>query len=405
MKIGRGLRSSIRGLLAHKVRAALAVASVAMGVAAVLVTSALGKGAQLEVLRGVEAMGTNLVVVRPAQVKRLVARKGVRGSVTSLRVADHEAIAALADVAAVAPGADGAVRAQAGGGSMRVSLLGTTATLAGLRNLSLRAGRFFDPEEEAEARRVAVLGSRVAQTLFPEESPVGTTLRLRGIPFEVIGVLQAKGVLADGSDQDNQVFIPIRTALRRVFNSTWLGAVFVGVRDPKRMDQTEDHVRALLRERHRLEAGKPDDFAVQNQARLLAMQRMTSDSLTLLASGLAGVSLLVGGTGILALMLLSVKERTVEIGLRMAVGARPRDILVQFLTEATLLAVLGWFAGLAVAVLGATIVSLGTEWRVSLPIEAVIASLAMTALTGLGFGAFPARKAALLPPIQALGTA
>lgn len=376
-----------------------------MGVAAVLVTSALGKGAQLEVLRGVEAMGTNLVVVRPAQVKRLVARKGVRGSVTSLRVADHEAIAALADVAAVAPAADGAVRAQAGGGSMRVSLLGTTATLAGLRNLSLRAGRFFDPEEEAEARRVAVLGSRVAETLFPEEPPVGATLRLRGIPFEVIGVLQAKGVLADGSDQDNQVFIPIRTALRRVFNSTWLAAVFVGVRDPKRMDQTEAEVRALLRERHRLDAGKPDDFAVQSQAKLLAMQRMTSDSLTLLASGLAGVSLLVGGTGILALMLLSVKERTVEIGLRMAVGARPRDILVQFLTEATLLAVGGWFTGLVVAVLGATVVSLGTEWKVGLPTEAVLASLAMTALTGLGFGALPARKAALLPPIQALGTA
>jgi putative ABC transport system permease protein len=376
-----------------------------MGVAAVLVTSALGKGAQSEVLQGVEAMGTNLVVVRPAPVKRLVARKGVRGSVTSLRVADHEAIAALADVAAVAPGADGAVRAKAGGGSMRVSLLGTTTTLAGLRNLSLRAGRFFDAEEEAEARRVAVLGSRVAQTLFPEDEPVGATLRLRGIPFEVIGVLQAKGVLADGSDQDNQVFIPIRTALRRVFNSTWLSAVFLGVRDPRRLDQTEDEVRTLLRERHRLDAGKPDDFAVQNQAKLLAMQRMTSDSLTLLASGLASVSLLVGGTGILALMLLSVKERTVEIGLRMAVGARPRDILVQFLTEATLLAVWGWFAGLAVAVLGATMLSMGTEWKVGLPTEAVVASLAMTALTGLGFGAFPARRAALLPPIQALGTA
>jgi putative ABC transport system permease protein len=405
VRIGRGLRSSIQGLIAHKVRATLAVASVAIGVAAVLVTSAIGRGAEREVLRGVEAMGTNLVVVRPAQAKRLVARKEVRGVVTSLRVEDQEAIARLADVAAVAPSVDGAVRVTAGGGSMAASLLGTTATLAGLRNLSLRAGRFLDADDEAQARRVAVLGNRVAETLFAGEEAIGETIRARGIPFEVIGVLRAKGVLADGSDQDNQIFIPVRTALRRVFNTRRLGAVFVGVRDPKRMDEAEDEVRGLLHERHRLEEGKPDDFAVQNQAKLLMMQKITADSITLLASGLAAVSLLVGGTGILALMLLSVKERTGEIGLRMAVGARPQDILLQFLTEAALLSMVGWLAGASVGGLATVALSLGTEWRVGLPTATVLSSLAMTAVSGLGFGAFPARKAARLPPIRALAAA
>jgi putative ABC transport system permease protein len=384
VRIGRGLRSSIQGLIAHKVRATLAVASVAIGVAAVLVTSAIGRGAEREVLRGVEAMGTNLVVVRPAQAKRLVARKEVRGVVTSLRVEDQEAIARLADVAAVAPSVDGAVRVTAGGGSMAASLLGTTATLAGLRNLSLRAGRFLDADDEAQARRVAVLGNRVAETLFAGEEAIGETIRARGIPFEVIGVLRAKGVLADGSDQDNQIFSPVRTALRRVFNTRRLGAVFVGVRDPKRMDEAEDEVRGLLHERHRLEEGKPDDFAVQNQAKLLMMQKIT---------------------GILALMLLSVKERTGEIGLRMAVGARPQDILLQFLTEAALLSMVGWLAGASVGGLATVALSLGTEWRVGLPTATVLSSLAMTAVSGLGFGAFPARKAARLPPIRALAAA
>jgi putative ABC transport system permease protein len=405
VRIGRGLRSSVQGLIAHRARASLAVASVATGVAAVFVTSAIGKGAEREVLRGVEAMGTNLVVVRPAQAKRLVARKQVRGAVTSLRIEDQEAMARLADVAAVAPSVDGAVRVKAGAGSMAASLVGTTATLAGLRNLSLRAGRFIDADDEEGGRRVAVLGDRVAETLFAGKEAVGETIRARGIPFEVIGVLRAKGVLADGSDQDNQIFIPVRTALRRVFNTRRLGAVFVGVRDPVHMDEAEMEVRGLLHERHRLVEGKPDDFAVQNQAKLLTMQKITADSITLLASGLAGVSLLVGGTGILALMLLSVKERTTEIGLRMAVGARPRDILLQFLTEAGLLALAGWVAGATVGGLATLALSVGTEWRVGLPTETVLASFAMTAVSGLGFGAFPARKAARLPPIRALASA
>jgi putative ABC transport system permease protein len=405
VRLRRAARLSLRALLAQKVRTVLALTSVAVGVAGVLLTSAIGKGAEAEVQRGVESVGSNLLVVRPAPVKRSAARKDVRGVVTTLRLDDYRAISLLPAAAEAAPGVAGSLRVQAGGGSVAAGILGTSPALARLRNLRLEGGRFFDEEDDATSRRVVVLGARVAGTLFPDEDPVGRDVRLRGLPFEVIGVLEPKGIQADGSDQDGNVFIPIRTALRRVFNATWLSAVFVSVEDRARMGEAETAMREVLRERHRLRPGIPDDFQVQDQARLLAMQQQAVESLTLLTAGLAAVAMLVGGAGICALMFLSVKERTAEIGLRMAVGARPRDVLVQFLGEATLLAVGGWLLGSAAAALGGVGVALGTQWKVAFPVGAALASFLMALATGLGFGALPARKAARLPPIQALGTA
>jgi putative ABC transport system permease protein len=405
VRLRRAARLSLRALLAHKVRTVLALSSVAVGVAGVLLTSAVGKGAGAEVERSIEAAGSNLLVVRPAQVKHSAARKQVRGVVTTLRLDDYRAVAALPLAADAAPGVDGGLRVRAGVGSMPATVVGTTQALVRLRNLRLASGSFFDEEDDAAARRVAVLGARVARTLFPGEDPVGRDVRIRGLPFAVIGVLEAKGIQADGSDQDGNVYIPIRTALRRVFNTTWLSAVFVSVEDRARMRQAEVAMRDLLRERHRLAPGAPDDFQVQDQVRLLAMQQEAVESLTWLTAGLAAVAMFVGGAGIFALMYLSVKERTAEIGLRMAVGARPRDVLRQFLGEATLLAVGGWLLGSAAATLGGIAVAVGTEWKVALPEGAALASFLMVLVTGLGFGALPARKAARLPPIQALGTA
>jgi len=404
VKLRRAARLSLRALLAHKVRTALALTSVAMGVTGVLLTSAIGKGAQVEVERGIEAAGANLLVVRPAQVKRTAARKEVRGAFTTLRLDDYQAIATLPLAAEAAPGVDGGLLVKAGGGSMAAGVLGTAPALARLRNLRLGSGRFFDEDDDAAARRVAVLGARVARTLFPDEDPVGRDVRLRGLPFEVIGVLEPKGIQADGSDQDGSVFIPVQTALRRVFNTTWLSAVFVSVAERARMPEAEAALRDVLRERHRLHPSAPDDFQIQDQVRLLAMQGQAVEALTLLTAGLAGVSMLVGGAGIFALMFLSVKERTAEIGLRMAVGARSRDVLIQFLGEATVLAVGGWILGSVAALLGGIAVALGTEWRVAFPASAALASFLMAVVTGLGFGALPARKAARLPPIRALGT-
>lgn len=403
MRIGRSVARSIRTLFAHRVRVTLALISVAMGVAGVLLTSALGQGAQDEVSRDIEALGTDLLIVRAASAKRLAARQEIEGLLPSLDTADAAAIAELPQVREVVPAIEGTLRAKAGNAAQATSVFGATPAFPAVRRFRVRSGRFFAVEDEREARRVAVLGARVAATLFPGEDPVGRTLRLRGIPFEVLGVLEAKGAQADGADEDNQVVIPLRTALRRVFNTPWLSIIFVSVRDPARMEEAESAITALLRERHRL-GEKPDDFAVQNRTRLLAAQRETVASLTLLTSGLAALALLVGGAGILALMLLSVRERTGEIGLRRAVGARQRDILLQFLAEATVLALGGWLIGSVTGGLGALALALATEWKVGLPLEALLASLAMVLVTGLGFGAFPARRAALLQPIQALSS-
>lgn len=452
----RTVRQSRRALGAHRLRAGLALTSVAIGVAAVVVTSAIGTGMQRDVLRRMESVGTNLLVVRPAQVrqlKRLGARAEFRGFVTTLEVADYEAIAALDDVAAAAPGAETTATVKAGTLATTSRVLGTTTAFLRVQRLRVEAGRFIEADDDRHARRVVVLGGRAARTLFPERTTadvvgrtvsgaaaasnatdaasgvdtasnaalgmdagtdadtgdgvgaaIGREVRIRGVPFEVVGVLALQGSLADGAEQDNQVIVPIRTALRRVLNVDWLSTVFVSVRDLDRMGRAETGIAALLRERHRLD-GRADDFGVQNTVRFLAMQKEMADSLTLLTTGLAALALLVGGIGILALMLLSVKERTAEIGLRMALGARPRDILGQFLIEATLLALGGWAAGTLLGVLGAAGVALGTTWAIAVPRDALIASFAMAVATGLGFGAVPARRASLLPPIEALRVA
>jgi putative ABC transport system permease protein len=404
VRVRRGLRLALRALLAQRLRAALALGSVALGVAAVLVTSALGEGARQQVERSVAGVGADLLVVRPAQLPRLVARRNVLGVASSLRPEDGAQIGELARVRRVAPAAERSLRLRASGGSMNARVLGTTAAFAPLRNLTLHSGRFLDDGDGAAGARVAVLGSRLQETLFPGEDPIGRSLRIRGVPFEVIGVARARGIQADGSDEDNTVFIPLRTALRRVFNTTWLTTVFVGVADPAATEEAQAEVRGLLRERHRLPPGKPDDFSIQDQARLLALQRRAADSLAWLAGGLGLVALLVSGAGILALMLLSVKERTSEIGLRRAVGARPRDILLQFLAEATFLCLAGWISGVALFGLGAAALLASTDWRLGLPAGALVASLATAVGTGLGFGALPARQAARLPPLRALST-
>jgi putative ABC transport system permease protein len=403
VRVRRRLAPSLRALAAHRLRVALALASVAIGVAALLLTSGIGGGARAEVLRGIDAMGTTLVIVRPAPVKRLAARRTVRGVVTSLELEDYDAILGLGAVAGAAPGAEAMVRVKANGQAMVTNVVGTSPSFPQVRRFRIRAGRFFEADDDRRGRRVAVLGARVDQSLFQGDDPLGQAIRIRGVPFEVVGVLEAKGVVAYGSDEDNQVVVPIRTALRRVFNRTWLSAVYASVRDPAMIEQGEGQIRELLRDRHGLgDGGKPDDFAIQSQARVVALQGETARSLTLLTTAMGAIALLVGGTGILALMMLSVKERTGEIGLRMAVGATPGDILLQFLIEASLLALAGWVAGVVAGGLGGAAIAYGTEWRIAVPREALVQSLGMAVLTGLGFGALPARKASRMPPIQAL---
>jgi len=401
MKLLRGIGISARALFAHKVRAALALASIAVSVGAVVVVSAIGEGAKKEILRQTESMGTNLLVVRPAQVRKSAARKLVRGVVSTLTAEDHGAVRELREVKAAVPGQENTLLVKAGNRVMSTRVLGTTAPYLEVCRFQVDRGRFIDRDDDEQSRRVAVLGARVSEELFQRDSAMGKDIRIRGVPFEVIGVLKGKGIQADGSDQDNQVVIPIRTALRRVFNLSWLNPIFVSVRDPGEMSDAESRIAQLLRSRHRLDC-RPDDFSIQNKSRVLAAQGQIANSLTSLAVGLAGVSLIVGGIGILALMLMTVKERTSEIGLRMAVGARPADILLQFLAEATLLALAGWLAGLTFGISGAVVIAFTAQWKVAISPSMLLLSLGTVLAAGAGFGIWPARKASLITPICAL---
>ncbi len=403
MRFARSIRLSIGVLAAHRARTALAAGSVSAGVAAVLLPGALGAGADQAVRASIQAMGANLLVVRPAQVKRLVARTQVSGAATTLRLDDAVDVQALGSVAKVAPGVEASLRVKGGGAATKTRVIGTTPAFRAVRRFQLRSGRFLTEDDDRLSARVAVLGARVADALFPDEEAVGQPLRIDGVPFDVVGVLAAKGVQADG-DEDNQVLVPIRTALRRVFNTTSLSTIFVSVEDNQPLTEAESDIRAVLRADHRLGDGQPDDFEVQNAAQMLALQQRTADALGMLTTGLGGLALVVGGTGILAVMLMSVKERTSEIGLRMAVGATPRAILAQFLLEAIALALAGWGVGLAAGALGAVALAFVTTWRLAVPVGALAASFGMALVIGLGFGAFPARKASLVPPIDALLT-
>jgi putative ABC transport system permease protein len=402
MKVRRSIGPSLKALSVHRVRAALALSSVAAGVAAIVVTSAIGTGAEADIRRQIERIGANLLVVRPAPVKRVVARKDVKGIVTTLRLEDFDAIAALKPVSEAIPGIEAPLKVKAGASAMTTKVLGTAPDFPGVRRFQIASGRFFDAEDDRTAQRVAVLGARVADALF-NENPLGQPIRVRGIPFEVIGVLAPKGAVA-GGDEDNQILVPIRTALRRVFNVTSLNTIFVSVNDSRGMADAEREISAVLRERHRVAPDEQPDFEVQNATTFLALQQETAQALRRLTTGVAAIALAVGGTGILALMLLSVRERTGEIGLRMAVGAQPRDILVQFLFEATLLAMGGWTGGILLGMAGATAVALSTTWTIGVPWEALLVSVGMAMTIGLGFGAFPALRASLIPPIQALRT-
>ncbi len=389
-------RVGFRALHAQKTKAMLAITSVAIGVAAVILTGAVSAGAQREITARVAAIGSNLIVVRPATVARTPSRN-IAGVVNTLTIDDYEAVARMPLVAAASPGIEKPLRVKSGNRIVLARVLGVSKDYPHVRNFRVQAGRFFDRDDETQKRRVAVLGSEIAEGLFEGRDPVGQEIRARGIPFDVIGVLESKGVLPDGSNEDNEILIPSATALRRVVNRTWLTSIFISVRDASRIDETREQIAGLVRARHGRE-----DFGIQNTAKLMTMQKEAASLLGTLGAGLGGVALALGGIGILALMLMSVKQRTGEIGLRMALGATPRNILTQFLFEGTLLAIGGWLVGLTIGGIGAMALRSATEWQLGWPVKALLESAAMVLVAGLGFSAFPARRAARLQPMEAL---
>ena len=404
MKITKSIKISRNQLLAHKLRTALALLGIIIGVGAVIIMVAIGNGAQKEVLSLIGSMGTDLIIVNAGQVQRTTGRQQISGTVTTLTLQDANLIAAeCPDVKYAVPVQSRMMQVKWGNLSTNTTITGTTPDYQHVRNFHTEEGYFFSEEDNKASIRNAVLGRTVVKNLFGSSDPEGETIRIGKVTFNVIGVMEPKGVDMNGVDQDDQIFIPLQTALRRVFNLTYINTINIQPASSERMQAAVEQVSDLLRERHRLDRlKKPDDFTIQTQVELLEAQKETTDTFTSLIVGIASISLLVGGIGILAIMLIAIRERINEIGLRMAVGASRRDILAQFVIEASILSISGGMIGILIGVVVALVMSMATSWTLSVSIPSIIYSFMFSLMVGMFFGVYPARKASLLDPIEAL---
>jgi ABC-type antimicrobial peptide transport system permease subunit len=403
MRLLKGLRIALAALTANRLRAILALLGIVVGVAAVIVMMAVGEGAKREVLGKIQALGTNLIIVNAGQVKNVAGRPQVVGSVTTLDLRDARAIGdECPAVTRVVPVQSRKMAVKSGTGTTNATVVGASEEFPVVRQFRAQAGRFFDADEVLGAHRVAVVGQTVLTNLDLRGSVVGETIRIGNVPFEVIGILERKGLNYAGVDEDDQIVIPVSTALRRLFNVTHLSSLYVQTRGERSMALASAQVTELLRERHRIKPGRVDDFMVQTQAEIRATAQETGQTFSLLLGGVAGISLLVGGIGILALMVISVRERTREIGVRRAVGARQQDILLQFVMEATTISLLGGFAGIVIGLAGGFALSYATGWPTAVSPSAIALAFGVSAAIGVFFGAYPARRAARLDPIIAL---
>jgi len=374
----------------------------AIGVAAVVVMVSMGRGIQKRVLDMIHDMGTNLIVVNAGHITLVGGRERQSAIVTTLRPGDSDAIQDhCAFVTEVAPETSRKMNVQWESENLMTDVVGVTPAAFQVRNIKIEMGRYFDSAENDTARRVALVGSVIVERLFNAEDPVGHRIRIGQAPFEVVGVMKAKGVDANGVDRDDRILIPIKTAMRRLVRTTYIQKIHIQVAHSGHLQRAEKEIRELLRERHRL-WDKPDDFTIQNQATLVQTEKESTRTLTLLVASVAAISLLVGGIGILAVMLTACRERRREIGLRRAVGARRRDIRTQFLLESLIIAGLGGFFGAALGMLSAFLASKVGGWPAIESWDAIGLGLILSAIVGLIFGIYPASKAAALEPIEAL---
>ncbi len=403
----RNLRLSVAALAIHRVRATLTIAGTALGVAGVMVLTAIGEGARRAVLRRVEALGRNMLVVSAGKSESRAWRalQG-DGKSTDLTEADARAILLSSrSVLRVAPGKDRGMRAKLGPIQNPTTVLGTTPEWRAIRQFALAEGRFFTHEENERRERVAVLGSAARANLLPDPvSAVGRMVRLGRVPFRVVGVLVSKGVSVDGTaTEDDRIIVPLETAMRRLFNVDHISVVYVEVDPAAATAEAREEVTAILRARRDgLPRGRGDAFTVQDQRSLLAAELAARTSFQRLITGLGMLSLLVGGVGILSIMLLSVRERRPEIGLRVAVGARRAEIGLQFLVEAALLALAGGAVGMALGGAVAALVSAVTTWEVALSGRALALAAGSVVAIAILFGVYPAWRAAALDPVAAL---
>lgn len=401
------LRGALSALSANLLRSILTALGIFIGVAAVIATVAVGEGARRQVLAQIQSLGANLLIVWGGSATMGGVRLGAGGR-SNLSWDDAAAIAReISEVQVAAGSIRQTFQVVAGNQNWSTTVLATEPDYFTAHEWVADGGRLFSPEEAAGGRKVVILGATVAEMLFAEEDPVGREIRIRQTPFEVIGVMARKGQNPMGQDQDDTVFVPYWTARRSVMgasraNARQVGVISVKVHEGENMAAAEEAIRTLMRQRHRVAANEPDSVSIRNLSDIQATRDASARTLSALLASVAAVSLLVGGIGVMNIMLVSVTERTREIGLRLAIGARRRDVLAQFLLEAVMLALLGGAAGVLAGVALSHILADVAGWPVLVRADAVLIAVGVSALTGLFFGFWPARRAAHLDPITAL---
>jgi putative ABC transport system permease protein len=395
---------SFRALMANKMRSALTMLGIIIGVTAVIMMFAIGSGANRQISERFSSMGSNMLIVRPGADQ---GPGGVRsGAVNTLTVEDAAAISSECPaVAYAAPTYGGGAQVVYENQNWSTSITGTTPDYLFVQEWTVASGTIFTGQDVRSATKVCVIGQTIADNLFGNEDPLGKTIRVRNVPMIVVGVLGEIGANAMGRDQDDVILVPVTTAQRRLFSTSRTGSVstiMVKARSAELLDAAQKQVESLLRMRHRIRPGNEDDFSVRNMAQMVENAKAATRTMTLVLTAVAGVSLLVGGIGIMNIMLVSVTERIREIGIRMALGAKKVDIRLQFLVEALILSLVGGTTGILLGTGGAMAVSGAFGWAVEISPFSIVLAFGFSGLVGIFFGYYPAWKASLLNPIDAL---
>jgi putative ABC transport system permease protein len=395
-------RIAFKALGRNKMRTTLTMLGMIIGVAAVITMVALGTGAQSSIESQIQAAGTNMIIVAAGNFSQGGVRMG-QGNASTLTPDDASAIAQVPGVQYKAAGVNTRGQVVAGNMNWGTLIQGTDVDFPLIRSWPTLQGAFFTPTDVATAAKVAVLGTVVRDQLFgPDVDPIGEVIRINNQPFTVAGVMASKGQSGMGNDQDDVIFVPYTTVMKKLRGITFIQNVTVSAASAAETSTTADRIAALLRTRHRIQPGDPDDFMVRTMEEMASVRVQATQTMTALLASIAGVSLLVGGIGIMNIMLVSVTERTREIGLRMAIGARGRDVLLQFLVEAVVLSLVGGAIGIALGFALSRGITLWMTWPTSVSPQAVAVAFGFAAMTGVFFGFYPARKAAALDPIDAL---
>jgi putative ABC transport system permease protein len=399
------LRIALRALMVNKMRSALTMLGIIIGVSAVITMIAVGSGAKARIAEQIAGMGSNLLIVLSGSSTSGGFRGG-SGTVPTLTVEDAKAILSeVPSVRYVAPNLSGVAQVVYGNQNWSTVVNGTTPEVLDIREWPVASGRPFTQQDVDGATKVCLLGKTVAENLFGGIDPVGQIVRIKKVPFTVIGVLGSKGQTTWGQDQDDTIFVPLTTAQKRLFGMQFPGMVrviSVQAKGPEMMKEAEEQINSLLRQRHRIQPSQENDFSVRNLTELMSSAEEQANVMSLLLGAIASISLIVGGIGIMNIMLVSVTERTREIGIRIAVGAKSKDILLQFLIESLVLSLIGGTLGIGIGISGTYILSTFTQWPTLLSFEAILLAFFFAGSVGVFFGFYPARKASLLDPIEAL---